>query len=318
MVHRVAVFVFDGVTLLDVSGPADVFYHADPEGDYYAVDLLSPNGGTVRTASGVMLADTLPVSAARSYDTVLVAGGRRLVQPRFDPDFLSSVQALTADARRVASVCTGAFVLAGLGYLDDRRVTTHWRHTRLLAKWYPRITVEPDVLHVQDGKFFTSAGVTAGIDLALALVEQDLGADTAREVARELVMFMQRPGGQSQFSSALTGPMDSNDPLRSLMDTVVADPARTYSVSAMAAQLDVSTRHLSRLFQASVGVSPAQWLEKVRVDAARGLIIEGYPITQVAVRCGFGTDETLRHAFARQLGTTPTAFRQRFGTTTRS
>lgn len=318
MVHRVAVFVFDGVTLLDVSGPADVFYYADPEGDHYAVDLLSPNGGTVRTASGVMLADTLPVSAARSYDTVLVAGGRRLVQPRFDPDFLSSVQALTADARRVASVCTGAFVLAGLGYLDDRRVTTHWRHTRLLAKWYPRITVEPDVLHVQDGKFFTSAGVTAGIDLALALVEQDLGADTAREVARELVMFMQRPGGQSQFSSALTGPMDSNDPLRSLMDTVVADPARTYSVSAMAAQLDVSTRHLSRLFQASVGVSPAQWLEKVRVDAARGLIIEGYPITQVAVRCGFGTDETLRHAFARQLGTTPTAFRQRFGTTTRS
>lgn len=317
--RRVGVFVFDGVTLLDVSGPVDVLHHADPDGKRYVVDLVSHRGGAVRSASGVTLADTVAADeVVNAYDTVIIAGGPQLVQQHLDPVLLSTVQKLTEHAQRVASVCTGAFVLAGLGYLDGRKATTHWRHTHLLARWYPRITVEPDILHIQDGRYFTSAGITAGIDLALALVEHDLGAETAREVARELVMFMQRPGGQSQFSSALTGPVDSPKSLRRLMDTVVANPAAPHTVSSMAADLGVSTRHLSRLFQTAVGTSPSQWLEKIRVDAARSLILEGYMITEVASRCGFGTDETLRHAFARQLGTTPTAFRQRFGTTLRS
>ena len=313
--RRVGIVVFDGVTLLDVSGPVDVFHHADPAGEHYVVDLVSHSGGAVRTASGVTLADTKAADATSAYDTVIIAGGPQLVHQNVDPVLLSTAQDLTEDAQRVASVCTGAFVLAGLGYLDGRRATTHWRHTHLLARWYPRIMVEPDVLHIQDGRYFTSAGITAGIDLALALVEHDLGAETAREVARELVMFMQRPGGQSQFSSALTGPVDSPQSLRRLMDTVVTNPAAPHTVASMAADLGVSTRHLSRLFQTSVGTSPSQWLERVRVDAARSLILEGHAITEVALRCGFGTDETLRHAFARQVGTTPTAFRQRFGTT---
>lgn len=316
--RRVGILVFDGVTLLDVSGPVDVLHHADPGGQHYDVDLVSHSGGAVRTASGVTLADTLAADGTTAYDTVIIAGGPQLVQQNLDPGLLDTARQLSEGAQRVASVCTGAFVLAGLGYLDGRRATTHWRDTHLLARWYPRVIVEPDILHIQDGRYFTSAGITAGIDLALALVEHDLGADTAREVARELVMFMQRPGGQSQFSSALTGPVDSPSSLRRLMDTVVANPAAPHTVSSMAAEIGVSTRHLSRLFQAAVGVSPSQWVEQVRVDAARHLILAGHRITEVALRCGFGTDETLRHAFARQLGTTPTAFRQRFGTTLNS
>ena len=313
--YRVGIFTFDGATLLDVSGPADVFHHADSEGRFYSVELVSRAGGTVRTSSQVTLADTVSAAEAQPYDTLIVAGGPGLVRPDLDPQFLSTVAELSTPARRVASVCTGAFVLAGLGYLNGRRATTHWRHSRRLARWFPHIAVEADVIHTRDGRYMTSAGVSAGIDLALAMVEHDLGADTAREVARELVMFLQRPGGQSQFSSALTGTVASSDPLREVMDAVVAHPGGAHTVTSMAAQVGVSTRHLNRLFKTSVGLSPTQWLEKVRVDAARGLILQGYTVTKVAIMCGFGTDETLRQAFARQLGTTPTAFRERFATT---
>lgn len=315
MRHRIGIVVFDGLTLLDASGPADVFHHADPTGEHYQVQFISPAGGAVTSSSGMTLADTIRAAEAQPLDTVLMTGGTSLVQRNHDPALLSAVESLAAGAQRVASVCTGAFVLAELGYLDERRATTHWRHSRTLAQWYPRIQVEPDVIHTQDGRYLTSAGVTAGIDLTLSIVEQDLGVDVAREVARELVMFMQRPGGQSQFSSALSGPPATNDQLRSMMETVIADPAAEHTVVSMAAMIGVSTRHLNRIFHAEVGNSPAQWLEQVRVDAARGLILAGHPITRVAQLCGLGTDESLRRAFAKHLGTTPSAFRQRFAST---
>ncbi|OAV60153.1 GlxA family transcriptional regulator [Enteractinococcus helveticum] len=315
MTHSIGMFVFDGLTLLDASGPADVFHHADPTGKHYHVQLMSPAGGAVTSSSGVTLANTIRAAEAHPPDTLLMTGGPSLVQREHDSALLSAVETLADGAQRVASVCTGAFVLAALGHLDDRRATTHWRHSRTLAQWYPRIHVEPDVLHTQDGRYLTSAGVTAGIDLALAIVEHDLGVDVAREVARELVMFMQRPGGQSQFSSALSGPPATNDQLRTMMETVIADPAAEHTVVSMAEMIGVSTRHLNRIFHAEVGNSPAQWLEQVRVDAARGLILEGHSITRVAQLCGLGTDETLRRAFAKHLGTTPSAFRHRFAST---
>lgn len=314
MTRRVGVLVFDGMTLLDVSGPAEAFHLAGITSGEYELVFVSVAGGPVVSSAGIELARTVPVEDAGTLDTLLVAGGEKLVE-WLDPQLLGAAQCLAERAERVASVCTGAFVLADLGYLDGRRATTHWRHAAMLARRYPRIRVEPDVIHIRDGRFLTSAGITAGIDLALAIIEEDLGADTAREVARELVMFMQRPGGQSQFSPALSRPPARSGLLRDLMEAVVIDPAGKHTLSTLASSIGVSPRHLNRIFHAETGITPARWLEQVRVDAARPLILEGHPITRVAQLCGFGTDETLRRAFARQLGTTPTAFRERFSTT---
>lgn len=315
MSHRIGVLVFDGMTLLDASGPAEVFHAADPSHRHYELTFVSVRGGSVASSSGLALADTIAVAEAGPFDTVLITGGEELVDLHQDPQLLAAAEIMSASAQRVASVCTGAFILAALGHLDGRRATTHWRHAHLLAQWYPQILVEPDVIHIRDGQFLSSAGVTAGIDLALAMVEEDLGAEVARNAARELVMFMHRPGGQSQFSTALKHPPATNGLLRTLMDEVVADPAGDHTMTSMASALAVSVRHLNRIFHAEIGTSPARWLERTRVDAARTLILDGHPITLVAQLSGMGTDETLRRAFARQLGTTPTAFRERFSTT---
>lgn len=315
MTHRIGVFVFDGMTLLDASGPAEVFHLANQSRRQYELIFISVDGGPVTSSSGAGLAQTVAAADVGALDTLLVAGGENLVEEPLNSRLLDSVEHLAANARRVASVCTGAFVLAELGYLDERRATTHWRHADALSRRYPRVTVEPDVIHIRHGRFLTSAGISAGIDLALAMVEDDAGADTARTVARELVMFMQRPGGQTQYSTALNQPQVTSGMLRDLMESVVADTAAEHTVASMAAAINVSVRHLNRMFHAEAGKSPARWLEQVRVDAAQSLILEGHRLTRVAQLCGFGTDETLRRAFARQLGTTPTAFRDRFATT---
>ncbi|MGB9036404.1 MAG: DJ-1/PfpI family protein [Paeniglutamicibacter sp.] len=315
MSARIGLMVFDGMTLLDASGPAEVFNLADPAREHYEVVHISPFGGSVVSSSGFEIARTLAADDAGELDTLLVVGGASLPEAGVPPNLLEAAEALAAGARRVASVCTGAFVLAELGYLDGRRATTHWRHAHTLAARYPRITVEPDVIHVRDGRYLTSAGISAGIDLALAMVEDDLGVRTARETARELVVFMHRPGGQTQFSTALSTPPVRNVLLRALMDSVLANPADGHTAASMAAAAGVSARHLNRMFQAEAGTTPARWLERVRVDAARSLILEGHPMTHVAHRSGFGSDETLRRAFARQLNTTPTSFRDRFATT---
>lgn len=315
MRHRVALVVFDGMTMLDASGPLEVFHHADPANEHYDVVIVSPAGGTVVSSSGMALAGTVAADDVAPVHTVLVAGGPSLATGHRDVALLDAVTHLANGAERVASVCTGAFVLAELGFLDERRATTHWRHAHTLARRYPRVQVEPDVIHIRDGSYVTSAGISAGIDLALALVEADLGVDTARETARELVMFMQRPGGQTQFSSALSTPPARTPQLRSLMDAILADPAAVHTVATMAATAGVSPRHLHRMFRAEVGTSPSHWLEQVRVDAARALILEGHTLSRVAQLCGLGSDETLRRAFIRHLGTTPSNYRERFSTT---
>ncbi|MEV0909975.1 GlxA family transcriptional regulator [Streptomyces hokutonensis] len=312
---RVGFIVFDGVTMLDVSGPAEVLHQSGKLGHPYELVLVSPHGGPVTTANGLTLTGTVTAAAAGPVDTVVVAGGDLLAQRPAEEGLLSTTRALTDHAARVTSVCTGAFVLAELGLLDGRSATTHWRQAGTLARRYPRVRVEPDAIHVRDGRFVTSAGISAGIDLALALVEDDHGAAVARDVARELVVFMQRPGGQSQFSAATTTPPPRTDPLRSLIASVLADPAADHSLPAMAATAAVSTRHLTRLFRTELGTTPARWVERVRLDRAQHLLLEGHSVTSAAHHSGLGTDETLRRAFARHLDTTPTHYRSRFAST---
>ncbi|MGX9885481.1 GlxA family transcriptional regulator [Streptomyces sp. NPDC002276] len=312
---RVGFVVFDGVTMLDVSGPAEVLHQSGKLGHPYEVVLVSPRGGPVTTANGLTLTGTVTAADAGPVDTVVVAGGDLLAQHPTEEGLLTTTRTLTEGAARVTSVCTGAFVLAELGLLDGRSATTHWRQAATLARRYPRVRVEPDAIHVRDGRFITSAGITAGIDLALALVEDDHGAAVARDVARELVVFMQRPGGQSQFSAATTTPPPRTDPLRSLIASVLADPAADHSLPAMAATAAVSTRHLTRLFRTELGTTPARWVERVRLDRAQHLLLEGHSVTSAAHHSGLGTDETLRRAFARHLDTTPTHYRSRFAST---
>ncbi|MFB7916057.1 GlxA family transcriptional regulator [Streptomyces sp. NPDC056061] len=315
MTRRVGFLVFDAVTLLDVSGPLEVFHQAARLGHPCTTLLISPHGGPVTTSNGVALAATAAPHDVGPLDTLVIAGADHLADPGPESPLLAVADTLAGQARRVASVCTGAFVLAGLGLLDGRRATTHWRHARELARRHPRVRVEPDALHIRDGRYHTSAGISAGIDLALALVEHDHGPDTARDIARELVVFMQRPGGQSQFSTALATPPARGDLLRTLTAAVLADPAADHSLPAMASAAAVSTRHLTRLFHTELHTTPARWVERVRLDRARQLLLDGHSITSAARHSGLGSDETLRRAFARHLGTTPTAYRRRFGTT---
>ncbi|WP_227462933.1 MULTISPECIES: GlxA family transcriptional regulator [Nocardia] len=311
--HRIAILVFDGVTPLDMSGPGEVLHEATALGHPYEVDIVSPAGGMVTTSAGVRLSSTAAADAA-TPETLIVAGGA-LTDGALDSALLTAAARLADSAQRVASVCTGAFVLAELGLLDGHRATTHWRHTGTLARRFPRIQVETDALHVHDGRYLTSAGISAGIDMTLALLEHDHGAGVARTVAQELVMFMQRPGGQSQFSHALSTPPARTEPLRAAIDSVLTDPAGAHTTATMAAVAGVSPRHLTRLFHADIGSTPARWLERVRVEHAQQLLLQGYTVTATAHRSGLGTDETLRRAFARHLGLTPTDYKHRFITT---
>ncbi|MEU3105111.1 GlxA family transcriptional regulator [Streptomyces griseoflavus] len=314
MTHRVGFVVFDGVTMLDVSGPAEVLHQAGRLGRPYDLVLVSARGGQVRTSTGMPLSGTVTAAEAGRVDTALVAGGDLLAEQPVDTELLATARTVAARATRVASVCTGAFVLAELGLLDGRRATTHWRHAGTLARRHPRVRVEPDAIHVRDGRFITSAGISAGIDLTLALVEDDHGADAARRIARELVVFLRRPGGQSQFTTAVTPPA-RHDPLRALIDSVLADPAADHGLPAMARAAAVSPRHLTRLFHTELGTTPARWVERVRLDRAQQLLLDGHGVTSAARHSGFGSDETLRRVFVRHLGITPTAYRQRFATT---
>jgi transcriptional regulator GlxA family with amidase domain len=311
---RIALVVFDDVTLLDVSGPLEVLHQANRDDRRYEPVLVSPRGGSVTTSSGPTLAGTIAAADAGAFDTVLVAGADDLVE-RVPDEVLTAVATLADQAGRVASVCTGAFVLAALGVLDGRRATTHWRHAQTLARRYPAVQVEPDALHIRDGKYVTSAGISAGIDLTLALVESDHGADVARGIAKELVVFLQRPGGQSQFSTAMATPPARSDPLRAVTAHVVADPAADHSLPAMAAYASVSSRHLTRLFQNEFHTTPGRWVERVRLDRAQQLLLDGHSITSAARLSGLGSDETLRRAFARHLNTTPTNYLRRFQAT---
>ncbi|MFI6090998.1 GlxA family transcriptional regulator [Streptomyces sp. NPDC051218] len=325
--HHVYVLAFDGVRLLDVAAPLEVFATASRyTGGRYTVRVCTPDGQDVRTSTGLRIAADLSAADmsaadmgaaadAGSVDTLVVPGHAELVTFAERPGLVELVAQLARRAGRVAAVCTGAFALAAAGLLRGRRATTHWEHAAKLARLHPDTTVTADAIYVQDGPVLTSAGVTAGIDVCLALVEQDHGPDIARRVARDLVVFLQRPGGQSQFSAASRAPATSHPVLRPLLDAIAADPAADHRLATLAGRAAVSPRHLTRLFTRQLGTTPAAYVESLRLEAARMLLERGASVTDTAERSGLGSDETLRRAFARHLGTTPSAYAARFRTT---
>ncbi|AFS16047.1 Transcriptional regulator, AraC family protein [Mycobacterium intracellulare subsp. intracellulare MTCC 9506] len=310
----VVIVVFDGVKLLDVAGPAEVFAEPNRFGARYSLEIASVDGRDVTTSIGTRFAVTCPLSALESVDTVMVAGGDTLIGRPIDPALIEALKTVPGRTRRLASVCTGSFILAQAGLLNGKRATTHWRHTGRLARIFPEVSVEPDAIFVRDGDVFTSAGVSSGIDLALTLVEADYGAELVRKVARSLVVYLKRAGGQSQFSVMVEADPPPDSPLRAVTDAVNADPGADHSVKKLAAQASLSTRQLSRLFQSELGLTPARYVELVRVDFARAALEAGRTVAETARVAGFGSTETLRRVFLSRLGITPSAYRDRFRT----
>jgi transcriptional regulator GlxA family with amidase domain len=277
----------------------------------YAVDVVTPSGAAVRTTSGLTLGGA-PLDD-RPVDTLVVAGGTGVRTVLEDASVVAWTQAAAARARRVASVCTGAFLLGRAGLLDGRRATTHWASCAALAEAFPAVDVDPDPIFVRDGDLFTSAGVTAGMDLALALVEDDLGPAVALDVARHLVLFLRRPGGQAQFSAGLAAQAAVRAPLRELQLWMGDHLGEDLSVAALAARAHMSPRTFARAFRDEIGLTPAAYVEALRVERARGALeATDLPVEAVARACGFGTVETLRRAFGRRVGVAPAAYRDRF------
>jgi transcriptional regulator GlxA family with amidase domain len=310
----IVIVVFDDVTMLDVAGAGEVFAEANRFGANYQLKIASLDGRDVTTSIGTRLGVTDAISTIGSADTVLVGGSDNLPRRPIDPELVEAIKSVAGRTRRLASICTGSFVLAQAGLLNGRRATTHWHDTRLFARAFPEITVEPDAIFVRDGDVFTSAGISSGIDLALALVEMDHGTELVRDVARWLVVYLKRAGGQSQFSALVEADPPPQSPLRMATDAVAADPAGDHSVKTLAARASLSTRQLTRLFQSELGTTPARYVEMVRIDAARAALDAGRTVADTARLAGFGSTETLRRVFLNHLGITPKAYRDRFRT----
>jgi transcriptional regulator GlxA family with amidase domain len=312
--HHVAVVVYDGVQSLDVAGPVEVFHTADLllGRDRYLLRTIGTSGEVVST-SGLRLGTDATLQADDGpIDTLVIAGGLGAPAAAGDPELVRAVDALADRSRRVASVCTGAFLLAATGRLDGRRAVTHWAQCAELAELHPHVAVDPEAIYVRDGDVWTSAGVTAGMDLALALVADDHGDDLARSVAGWLVMFTQRGGGQSQFSPHLDSPARSA-PLRELQAWIPDHLDQDLSVVALAARSAMSPRHFARLFREETGATPAAYVEAVRLDEARRLLATtDLTVAEVARRVGFRSDTVLHRAFSRTVHTTPGAYRRHF------
>lgn len=308
--RRVVVAAFPECMSLDVVGPTEVFATAGG----YEVEVVAPDPAPFAMSNGMQVVPARAMSEVRgAIDTLVIAGGEGTRRAATDPSVLDWVRDAAKRSRRVTSVCTGSFVLAAAGLLDDRRATTHWQWCDRLAELYPAVDVERDAIFVVDGPVYTSAGVTAGMDLALALVEEDLGPARAREVAQQLVVFLRRPGGQSQFSAQLATPPAERDSLRDVQSWIAANPAADLSVPALAARAAMSPRNFARTFRRETGMTPAAYVESVRVEQAR-IALEGSDaqIDSIARHCGFGTVETMRRSFHRRLGVGPSAYRSRF------
>ena len=317
-VRIIEALAFPSVQLLDVTGPLQVFasandFVADAGGTPpYALRVVAQGGQGITASSGLGLAagPLPPIEAA--LDTLLVAGGQGVQAAAADPVLVDWVRARAKQARRVTSVCTGAFLLAAAGLLDGRRAATHWSLCAELARRFPAVRVEPDPIFVRDGPVWTSAGVTAGIDLALALVEEDLGRTVALAVARYLVVFLKRPGGQEQFSAALSL-QTGEERFGALHDWINRHLADDMSLPVLAGQAGMSERSFSRRYAEATGLTPGRAVERLRVEAARQLLSESHlPIKRIASRCGFGSEETMRRSFMRQLAATPQDYRARF------
>ncbi len=321
--RNVVILVYPGVQSLDVTGPLEVFSGAQQllesgRGERgYHVSVISPEGAPLATSSGLTIVPHADLGHAPArIDTLLVAGGAGAERACADPALIEWIAARAARTRRVASVCTGAFLLAAAGVLDGRRATTHWAAAAELARRHPLVSVDPEPIFVRDGPVWTSAGVTAGMDLALALVEEDLDREAALTIARHLVLFLRRPGNQSQFSATLAARAPGRPGLREVQRFAVENLAGDLSVESLARRAHMSPRHFARSFRAEVGLTPARYVERLRLEAARRRLEESEePVAAVAAACGFGTAETMRRVFLRALGVGPAEYRRRFHAT---
>jgi transcriptional regulator GlxA family with amidase domain len=303
--------------MLDIVGPADVFSEANVQiGDpnAYEVQIVAVGLEMVVAANGMRFRpDIATTSSLRGFDTLLVSGSKDVYKHEGNRELISWIATESRYVRRVGSICTGAFLLAQAGLLDGRRATTHWNSTARLADTFPKIKVEPNRIYVKDGPIYTSAGITASMDLALALVEEDQGRNVALRVAKELVLFLKRPGGQSQFSAHLAAQVSEIGPLRNVRNWILENLSDDLSVERLAKRLGMSTRNFARMFKREINMTPGDYVEAARVDAARRILEEtGMPLKKVASTCGFGDQGGLRRAFMRQINVTPAEYRQRF------
>ena len=316
--RTVLIPLFDGVQSLDVTGPLEVFAGANSWRSRrggslpgYDIRTASLGGRPVRTSSGLRLAPDDDLGEVGAPDLLIVPGGEGT--RRADPELVAWLRERGRDAERLVSVCTGAFLLAEAGLLGGRRVTTHWAYCAALAARFPEVTVDPDPIFVRDGNVVTSAGVTAGIDLALALVEDDLGRDAALDIARHLVVFLRRPGNQAQFSAQLAAQLANREPLRDVQRWIADHPAADLSVETLASRARLSPRQFARAFAAEVGVPPGRYVNRVRLELARHRMEDtANGVEQTARFCGYGTPEAMRRAFIRTLGVSPDEYRRRF------
>ncbi|MGY2373978.1 GlxA family transcriptional regulator [Pseudomonas sp. SDO524_S393] len=318
MPRIIHILAFDHAQVLDVTGPLQVFASANDLARQrglplpYAASVIAAQAEPVKTSAGLaLLAEPLP-AVDEPCDTLVIAGGWGVYGAAEDADLVAWVREKSRHTRRTASVCTGAFLLAASGLLDGRRVATHWTRCEELARKFPSLTVEANPIFIQQGAVWTSAGVTAGIDLCLAMVEEDLGRAVALEVARHLVVFLKRPGGQSQFSVTLS--LQKSDSRFAELHAWIADNLTLdLTIATLAAQAGMSERSFVRHYRAETGQTPARAVELIRVESARRQLADSVtPIKRIAVQCGFGCEETLRRSFLRALSVTPQAYRERF------
>jgi transcriptional regulator GlxA family with amidase domain len=310
--RTVLAVLFDGLQSLDVTGPLEVFAGADRiSPGTYRIRTASLDGAPVRTTSGLTLVPDESLTGAQDPDILLVPGGPGSLRP--DPRLVDWVRERGPRAARLVSVCTGAAVLAGAGLLDGRRAATHWAYCERIAREHPAVEIDPDPVYVRDGHIFTSAGVTAGIDLALALVEEDLGRDAALTIARHLVVFLRRPGNQAQFSAQLAAQTAQREPLRDVQRWITDHPDADLSVDTLADRARLSPRHFARAFRAETGMTPGRYVDRVRLEHARRLLEDTADgVEEIARTCGYGTPEAMRRAFVRTLGAPPAEYRRRF------
>lgn len=314
------ILAFDGVNLLDLSGPLQTFEASEPRRDAperYQTIVASVHGGEVQTSARMpIVTRSLADVEHLAFDTVIVPGGSPSGRPAAPADLVQWIAKRAAVTRRVCSICSGAFMLAAAGLLDGRRATTHWRWAKLLQEEHPTIAVEPDSIYINDGKMWTSAGVAAGIDLTLALIEQDYGHRVAIEAARRLVVFMKRPGGQAQFSVPLSFQGQQDHGFAELHAWMRQNLAADLKVQRLAKQAGMSERSFSRLYTARMGHTPAKTVEAMRVEAACGLLESTeLALKQIAAMAGFGDEQNLRRVFVRRFGVNPIDYRRRFSST---
>jgi transcriptional regulator GlxA family with amidase domain len=323
--RRIGFLVYPNIEIIDLCGPLDAFVYADywarerkrPDELGYDVRVIAPKPGPVKTMCGVDIVATHGLEdVTEGLDTLIVVGGIGVVQACDNPELVEWVKTMARGVRRLASVCTGAFLLAAAGLLTNRRVTTHWGYCEQLAAAYPSLRVDPNLIFVRDGNIYTSGGITSGIDLALALIEEDLGRDIPRFVAGTMVVFLRRPGGQTQFSPFLLSEAKNRHDIRQLQAWIIAHPAAEHTVGNLADRVAMSPRNFARFFQSETGTTPGKFVEQARVEAARCKLEQTVlPVDTIAEQCGFGNAERMRRTFQRLFQVSPHDYRARFRST---